>query len=86
MFDGRLKMRHLVLVDVLTAEGSVMAAAARLHVAQPSVTRALREPETIVGVELYERGPRGVTPTVYGLSFTEHARSICTRWRPSCVR
>ncbi|MEU7640090.1 MULTISPECIES: LysR family transcriptional regulator [unclassified Streptomyces] len=33
---------------------------------QPVLTRGLRELETVLGVELFERGPRGTTPTLYG--------------------
>lgn len=76
LLDGRLKLRHLVLVDVLTMHGSVIAAAAALHITQPVATRTLRELEAILGVSLYERGPRGVTPTIIGETFTSHARAI----------
>lgn len=76
LLDGRLKIRHLVLVDALTRQGSVVGAAAELHITQPVATRSLRDIETVLGVELYERGPRGVTPTVFGQAFTEHARAI----------
>jgi DNA-binding transcriptional LysR family regulator len=76
LLDGRLKLRHLVLVDALTAHGSVVAAAARLHSTQPALTRTLRELEDILGVSLYERGPRGVVPTIYGVAFTGHARAV----------
>jgi DNA-binding transcriptional LysR family regulator len=76
LLDGRLKLRHLVLVDALSEQGSVVAAAAHLRVTQPALTRALRDLETILGVSLYERGPRGVTPTIYGTAFTEHARTV----------
>ncbi|HEY7045703.1 MAG TPA: LysR substrate-binding domain-containing protein [Jatrophihabitantaceae bacterium] len=76
LLDGRLKMRHLVLVDALTEQGSLVGAASQLHVTQPALTRALRELEDILGVTLYERGPRGATPTLYGAAFTEHARAV----------
>ncbi|MFI0468301.1 LysR family transcriptional regulator [Saccharopolyspora sp. 5N102] len=76
LFDGLLKIRHLVLVDALTRQGSVVGAAAALHVTQPVATRCLHEIEEILGVTLYERGPRGVTPTVFGHAFTEHARAV----------
>jgi DNA-binding transcriptional LysR family regulator len=75
LLDGRLKLRHLLLVDALTEKGSLVAAAAHLRVTQPVLTRSLRELEEIVGVPLYERGARGVTPTVYGTAFTQHARA-----------
>ncbi|MEB3021723.1 LysR substrate-binding domain-containing protein [[Mycobacterium] crassicus] len=76
LLDGRLKLRHLVLVDVLTTHGSVIAAAAALHITQPVATRTLRDLEAILGVSLYERGPRGVTPTLIGETFTRHARAV----------
>lgn len=76
LLDGRLKLRHLVLVDALTEAGTVVGAAAALHVTQPVVTRALKEIEQILTVKLYERGPRGITPTEYGIAFTEHARAV----------
>jgi DNA-binding transcriptional LysR family regulator len=76
LLDGRLKVRHLVLVDALTCHGSVVGAAEALNIAQPVATRTLRELEAILGVPLYERGPRGVTPTTIGEAFTGHARAV----------
>jgi DNA-binding transcriptional LysR family regulator len=76
LLDGRLKMRHLVLVDALTRQGSVIGAAGALHITQPVATRTLQELEAIVGVALYERGPRGVTPTTIGEAFTRHAQAV----------
>lgn len=76
LLDGRLKLRHLVLLDALLRQGSVVGAAAQLHVTQPVATRGLHELEEILGVTLFDRGPRGITPTVYGSAFAEHAREV----------
>ncbi|QIS04281.1 LysR family transcriptional regulator [Nocardia brasiliensis] len=76
LLDGRLKLRHLVLLDALIRQGSVIGAAAELHVAQPVATRGLQELEDIVGVPLFDRGPRGISPTVYGSAFAEHGRAV----------
>ncbi|RVW08576.1 LysR family transcriptional regulator [Prescottella agglutinans] len=76
LLDGRLKLRHLLLVDALTSQGSVVAAAAALHVTQPVATRSLHDLEAILGVSLYDRGPRGITPTIFGEAFTAHARAV----------
>ncbi|MCD7052842.1 LysR substrate-binding domain-containing protein [Rhodococcus sp. BH2-1] len=76
LLDGRLKLRHLVLVDALTRHGSVVAAAGALHVTQPVATRSLHDLESILGVSLYKRGPRGITPTIFGEAFTTHARAV----------
>lgn len=76
LLDGRLKFRHLVLLDALARQGTVVGAAAELHVTQPVATRSLHELEEILDVRLFERGPRGVTPTVFGEAFTGHARAV----------
>lgn len=76
MLDGRLKLRHLTLVDAVTEHGSLVAAASHLHVTQPVLTRNLKELEDLLDVPLFERGPRGLTPTMYGEAFTEHARIV----------
>ncbi|MER7502690.1 LysR substrate-binding domain-containing protein [Nonomuraea pusilla] len=76
LLSGRLKLRHLVLVTAIAEQGSVLRAAEHLHLAQPAVTRGLREVEQILGVELFTRGPRGVTPTLFGEAFIDHARAV----------
>jgi hypothetical protein len=40
LLDGRLKVRHLLLVVTVAEQGSVVGAAERLRVTQPVVTRA----------------------------------------------
>ncbi|WIX81870.1 LysR substrate-binding domain-containing protein [Amycolatopsis carbonis] len=81
LLDGRMKFRHLVLLDAISRRGTIVGAAAELHVTQPVATRGLRELEEILEVELFQRGPRGLTPTVYGEAFTEHARAILAQAR-----
>jgi molybdate transport repressor ModE-like protein len=81
LLDGRMKFRHLVLLDAISRRGTIVGAAAELHVTQPVATRGLRELEEILEIELFERGPRGLTPTVYGEAFTEHARAILAQTR-----
>lgn len=74
--DGRLKLRHLVLVTIVADEGTLVGAAKAMHVTQPVVTRGLQDIESIIGVELFARGPRGVRPTQYGEILIEHARAV----------
>lgn len=81
LLDGRLKLRHLVLVTTIAEQGSVVRAAEQLHITQPVVTRGLRDLEAILGVELFQRGPRGVTPTLIGTAFLEHARAVLAQIR-----
>lgn len=81
LLDGRLKLRHLTLVTAIAEHGSIMRAAEALHVTQPVVTRGLQEVEAIVAVALFDRGPRGVSMTIYGESFVDHARAILAQLR-----
>lgn len=81
LLDGRLKLRHLSLVVQIAERGSVGGAAQALHITQPVVTRGLREVEDILGVSLFDRGPRGVSPTMFGESFLEHARAVIAQLR-----
>jgi DNA-binding transcriptional LysR family regulator len=81
LLDGRLKLRHLVLVVAIADHGSVLRAAEHLHLAQPAATRGLRELERILDVQLFTRGPRGMTPTLFGEAFTEHARAVLAELR-----
>lgn len=81
LLDGRLKIRHLVLAIAIFDHGSIVRAAQHLHVTQPVVTRALKELEELLGVELFDRGPKGVKPTVYAEAFLEHARGVLAHLR-----
>ncbi|MGB3695912.1 MAG: LysR family transcriptional regulator [Gordonia sp. (in: high G+C Gram-positive bacteria)] len=78
LLDGGFKLRHLQIIAAIAENGTIGGAAQDLYVTQPVVTRALREAEDILGVELFIRGPRGVTPTRYGTLFLEHAGIILT--------
>jgi LysR family transcriptional regulator for metE and metH len=56
----------LELVLALGAARSTSGAAARLHLSQPAVSRALLQTEERLGVELFKRSARGLTPTQAG--------------------
>ncbi|MGW0662345.1 LysR substrate-binding domain-containing protein [Streptodolium elevatio] len=81
LLDGRLKFRHLGLVVAVAEHGSVVRAAEALHLTQPAATRTLRELEDLVGARLFDRGPRGMTATVYGTAMVEHARLVLAEVR-----
>ncbi len=73
LLDGRVRIRHLILVTTIAEAGTLVSAATALSVTQPFVSRGLQEIEKAVGVKLFERGPRGVKPTVEGEIFLEYA-------------
>ena len=67
-------MRYFVAVGEL--ENVSRAATQRLHVAQPSLSRQIRDLEKEVGVPLLERTPTGVHLTDAGRAFLDEARAI----------
>lgn len=69
-----LKYRHLEIVDALVRHKSLTRASHGLGVSQPALTRALREIEAVIGERLFDRHPRGLTPTTAGLALAEFAR------------
>jgi LysR family transcriptional regulator, hca operon transcriptional activator len=70
-----MELRHLRYFIAVAEEGSLSnAAERRLHTAQPSLSRQIRDLELEVGVKLLERGARGINLTAAGRVFLEHAR------------
>lgn len=56
--------------------GSISSAAARLFIAQPSLSKAVSELEAEMGVTIFERGARGVRVTDEGSRFLSYARQV----------
>lgn len=70
-----MELRHLRYFVAVAEEGSLtVAAEKRLHTAQPSLSRQLRDLELEVGTPLLIRTSRGVTLTPAGQIFLDHAR------------
>jgi len=70
-----MELRHLRFFVAVVEEGSLTTAAERrLHTAQPSLSRQIRDLEYEVGTPLLLRNARGVEPTAAGRAFLEHAR------------
>jgi DNA-binding transcriptional LysR family regulator len=63
---SHLKIRHLVLLVELARHGSVIHAAEAANLTQPAASKLLGELEHALGVQLFERLPRGVAPTEFG--------------------
>ncbi len=56
--------------------GSINKAAESLFIAQPSLSNAVKDLETEVGVELFSRTPKGITLTMEGVEFLGYARQV----------
>jgi LysR family hca operon transcriptional activator len=73
--ERNVELRHLRYFIAVAEEGSLtVAAERRLHTAQPSLSRQIRDLEREVGSELFARSVRGVELTASGRAFLEHAR------------
>ncbi|MEV8607949.1 LysR substrate-binding domain-containing protein [Amycolatopsis sp. NPDC051373] len=81
LLAGRLKIRHVLLIDAIARRGTLVAAADDLSVTQPATTRALRELEEVLGVSLYDRHSRGLSPTLFGEAFAAHAQAVVSQIR-----
>lgn len=71
-FDWALVKTFLAVLDA----GSVMGAARALRARQPTLSRHVAELEAQLGVPLFERTGRGVTPTAAALSIADAARQM----------
>lgn len=73
---GRLRLRHLALLDLLGRDPNLGRSAKQLHMAQPTASKLLREVEDVLGVTLFTRNRRGLTPTLAGQVMTSRARVL----------
>jgi LysR family hca operon transcriptional activator len=75
-----MELRHLRYFIAVAEEGSLtVAAEKRLHTAQPSLSRQIRDLEYEVGVPLFARSVHGVELTTAGKAFLDHARLALTQ-------
>jgi LysR family hca operon transcriptional activator len=75
-----MELRHLRYFVAVAEEGSLTVAAVRkLHTAQPSLSRQIRDLEFEVGVPLMTRRARGIELTAAGRAFLDHARLALTQ-------
>src|SRR5580692_10706616 len=80
MEEGAMELRHLRYFIAVAEEGSLtLAAEKRLHTAQPSLSRQIRDLEYEVGVPLMMRSVHGVELTAAGRAFLDHARLALTQ-------
>jgi DNA-binding transcriptional LysR family regulator len=73
-----IELRHLEALVAVADEGSVTRAAARLHTAQPAVSRTVQQLEHRLGVALFVRSAGGVVLTPAGQAVLADAGRWCS--------
>lgn len=71
-----MEIRELEYFLAVVREGTISAAAQSLHVAQPSLSRQMRELERKIGKKLFVRGNRSITLTEEGRILEKRANEI----------
>ena len=72
-----MELRHLRYFIAVAEEGSMtVAAERRLHTAQPSLSRQMKDLEVELGCALMVRGTKGIELTTSGRVFLDHARVV----------
>ncbi len=67
---------HLKYAVEIAKSGSLNKAAENLYMAQPNLSRALKELENDLGISIFERSSKGMIPTPDGEEFLLYARKI----------
>ena len=71
-----IKPRHLQQIMMLAELGAINQAAEALFMTQPSLTNSIKKLEHDLGVSLFERTSKGVTPTLYTKHILKQAPDI----------
>jgi DNA-binding transcriptional LysR family regulator len=81
-----MEIRQIRYFVAVAEEGNFSAAARRLFVSQPPITRQIQQLEEELGARLFERTQKGVRLTPAGTAFLAEARQILTRTRLAAER
>jgi DNA-binding transcriptional LysR family regulator len=67
---------HLRYAVEVEKTGSITQAAERLYMAQPNLSKAIKELESTLGITIFKRTSKGIKPTKKGAEFLNYARNI----------
>lgn len=73
-----MNLNHLAVFHAVAQEKSITAAARRLLISQPAVSKQLGQLERKLRVKLFDRQPRGVQPTEAGICLASYAARLFT--------
>ncbi|WP_043278073.1 LysR family transcriptional regulator [Burkholderia sp. A1] len=81
-----IDFRHLRYFLAVAEQGSVAEAARHLHIAQPALSRQMRDLEEELGALLFQRSVRGITLTTAGAQFLSDAKALLADLRAATER
>lgn len=73
---ARLKLRQIEIVIAVAEQGSFLAAAHKLSITQPAVSKAVQDVEDILGHPIFDRMARGVMINPFGRAVVERGRAM----------
>lgn len=71
-----MTLQQLKYVVTIVNEGSISEAAKHLFLSQPSLSKALKELENEIGIEIFNRTSKGITLSTDGKEFLSYARQV----------
>jgi DNA-binding transcriptional LysR family regulator len=71
-----LNTLHLKYIVEVAKTGSITLAAKNLYMNQPNLSKAIKELETNVGIDIFKRTSKGIVPTKKGEEFLSYAKNI----------
>ncbi len=74
-----MNLLHVKYAVEIAKAGSLNKASEKLFVALPNISRSLKELEADIGITIFERSAKGVTPTPEGEEFLGYAKSILSQ-------
>jgi DNA-binding transcriptional LysR family regulator len=72
----RFRVRDLYILSTVIKSGGMAKAARQLGMSQPSVSAAIANLESVLGVRLLDRDTRGIEPTIYAEAILKHSVAI----------
>ena len=82
----RVKLRDLHVLVAVAQNGSMAKAATQLNISHPVVSKTITALEHAVGVPLFDRTPREVTPTAYGAALVNSGTAVFDEMRAGIRR
>lgn len=74
-----MNVLHMKYAVEVAKAGSLNKAAETLMVAQPNISRSIKELESSLGISIFDRSTRGMTLTIEGEQFIQYAQDILNR-------